>query len=795
MKRPLVLGFAALGGICFFFAVAGGVWLRSSLPQVDGTKRLAGIQSTVEIIRDRNGVPRIFADSEEDAHFALGFVHAQDRLWQLESQRRLVTGRLSEIMGAPTRRLDRMFRTFGLHLAAESSLAVLDGPTRAALSAYAAGVNAFVDSRGSALPVEFLLVGASAPEPWRPSDSLSILKLMSWRLTPHWRNDLLRARLLDRLTPQQIEELWPPYPPGGPVTLSEWSIEIDATVRTLSASLLNYLPPIAQGGIGSNAWVVAGGRSASGRPLLANDPHLPLASPNTWYLAQLNAPNLSVTGATLPGLPFVVLGHTRQVAWGFTNTNTDVQDIFIERSPPSNPDHYLSPDGPLKFNFRKEIIKIKGLADDILMVRESRHGPIISDLVARPASVSDAHLALAWTALLNDDLTPQAGLKLNRAANWADFVDAIRDFHGPQQNIVYADADGNIGTYTPGRVPIRKRGNGRFPVPGWTGEYDWRGFVPFPELPHAFNPLGEAFVNANNKVIPEGYPHHLTDDWGPPFRALRIEHLLAAREQHTAADFRDMQADTISLMARLMLPHLMAATPETVGGRSAKRLLDGWGGNMNRDASQPVIFWAWYRDLSRMVYEDELGTFFYEFWHLRSLFMDWILNGGGSHWCDDTRTSIVESCHQLAGLALDSAVADLSRRHGKNPGNWRWGDVHRVQLKNPLLDQIPFLGAYLAVTVENGGDPYTVNAGGYAWTDDDHPFSQIHGPSLRAIYDFSDLDQSLFIHPPGQSGNPLSPHFNDLTTRWRDHVPFRIAAGNEVGDGDRRLILIPAAGD
>lgn len=792
MKRSLALGFSALCVVCIGLVVAGVFWLHSSLPQAEGTKRIAGIQSAVEVIRDRNGVPRIFADSEEDAHFALGFVHAQDRLWQLESQRRLVRGRLSEIMGAPTRGLDRMFRTFGLHLAAESSLAVLDSSTRAALSAYADGINAFLDSRGSALPAEFILVGAPAPEPWRPSDSLAVLKLMSWRLAPHWRNDLLRAQLLGRLTPSQIEELWPPYPPDGSVTLSEQLFEVDSAAGMLGASLLEVFPPLAPDGIGSNAWVVAGSRSKSGQPLLANDPHLPLVSPSTWYLAQLNAPNLFVTGATLPGLPFVVLGHTRRIAWGFTNTNTDVQDIFIERSPPSKPDHYLSPDGPLPFTFRKEIIKIKGLPDDILSVRESRHGPIISDLVASPATIGEAHLALAWTALLDDDLTPQAGLRLNKAANWADFVDAIRDFHGPQQNIVYADIDGNIGFYTPGRVPIRKRGDGRFPVPGASGYYDWQGFVPFDELPHGFNPPSGAFVNANNKVIPDGYSHYLTEDWGPPFRAQRIEQLLATRDQHTAADFRDMQTDTISLMARLMLPHLMAATPETSDGQSAKRLLDGWDGNMDRNASEPVIFWAWYRDLTRLVYEDELGPYFYEFWHLRSLFMDWILNGEGGHWCDDTRTSILESCRQLAGQALDSAVANLSRRHGKNPENLRWGDVHRAQLKNPLLDQIPILGTHFAVTVENGGDPYTVNAGGYAWTGDDHPFSQIHGPSLRAIYDFSDLDQSLFIHPPGQSGNPLSPHFNDLTARWRDHVPFPIAAGNEIGDGDRRLTLIPA---
>ena len=352
-------------------------------------------------------------------------------------------------------------------------------------------------------------------------------------------------------------------------------------------------------------------------------------------MAQFTAPSLSVTGATLPGLPFVVLGHNDRTAWGFTNTHPDTQDLFIERLDPSDPNFYQTPDGPRLFSIRKERIKIKGLEDEVITVRESRHGPVISDLVGQEIVQGREVLAFAWTALRDDDLTVQAGIKFNRIRNWDDFVAAARDFHGPQQNIVYADVDGNIGFFAPGRVPIRRSGNGRLPVPGWTGAFDWEGFIPFSALPRAYNPPSGVVVTANNKIVPDNYPYLLTLDWAPPFRARRIEQLLAASETHDVASFRDIQADTTSLIGLDFLPHLISASPGTEMGRAAQRRLAGWHGDMARDAPEPLIYSAWHRAVSGLVYADALGSNLPNYWHFPTLFLDWILNRGGGHWCND----------------------------------------------------------------------------------------------------------------------------------------------------------------
>ncbi|MFQ5958299.1 MAG: penicillin acylase family protein, partial [Alphaproteobacteria bacterium] len=644
-------------------AFGGGyLALRSSLPEIDGMAAVAGLGAEVEVLRDANAVPHVFAAAPEDAYFAVGFVHAQDRLWQMEMRRRLGAGRLSEVLGAATVNSDRFFRTLGLYRAAERALAALDDETRAVLSAYAAGVNAYLAGRRGVLPPEFVILAAPAPEPWRPADSLVVLKLMAWELSGNWRDELLRARLVRRLSARQIAELWPPYPADGPVALPNFvGADRAALYRRLPLDALwARTPPGRARGVGSNNWVVAGGRSESGRPLLANDPHLGLKAPGPFYLVHLSAPGLEVVGATIPGMPAVVLGRTDRIAWGFTNTYTDSQDLFIERIDPADPDRYLAPGGARPFAMRREVIRVDDGDDVVLTVRETRHGPVISDLLDDTGAVADGEvIAFAWTALADDDLTAQAGIKLNRARGWDDFVAAMRDFHVPQQNIVYADVDGNVGFYAPARVPIRKAGDGRAPVPGWSGDYDWSGFVPFAALPHSRNPASGRIVTANNRIVPDGYPYFITHDWAPPYRARRITDLLDGRARHTRQSFRDIQADATSLMARDMLAHLLGAEPESEAARAALALLAGWDGEMGRERPEPLIFAAWYRALTRRVYADELGPLFESAWSLRPLFVRWVMDGGGAHWCDDVTTGAVETCAQIAARALDDAVADL----------------------------------------------------------------------------------------------------------------------------------------
>ena len=535
MRRPLRwLGLTLIGVVLLGALGLGGgyLWLRGSLPQVDGEIVVTGLGAPVTIVRDRWAIPHIEASSLLDASFALGFVHAQDRLWQMEFQRRLGAGRLAEILGAAALPSDRFMRTLGFYRLAEASLAHLEPDTVAWLQAYADGVNAFLQSRTGPLPPEFLILRHGELEPWRPADSLVWLRLMALDLATNYRDELARARLARRLSAEQIADIWPTYPESAPVTLVELA-------RALPwDELAAVLPPAEPGGVGSNAWVVGPGRSTTGGALLANDPHLGLQAPGVWYLAHLETPGLELIGATLPGIPAVVLGHNGTIAWGFTNTGADTQDLFIERVDPEDPTRYLTPEGAAPFEVREERIRIAGAPPVALTVRATRHGPVISDLLPDAAAFgADRVVALAWSALTEDDLALQALLGVGKARNWQQFVTALRDVGAPMQNIHYADTSGHIGFIAPGRVPIRRNGDGRWPVPGWTGEYDWQGWIPFEALPQTIDPAAGVLFNANNRIVPADYPYLLTADWEAPHRARRLAQLLE-RDAFGPADFR-----------------------------------------------------------------------------------------------------------------------------------------------------------------------------------------------------------------------------------------------------------------
>ncbi|HEC90818.1 MAG TPA: penicillin acylase family protein, partial [Alphaproteobacteria bacterium] len=570
-----------------FVVIVGGLlwlgfsWISTSLPQTTGKIVLNGLNGPVEIVRDRRGVPHISANDQFDAAFALGFVHAQDRLWQMESMRHIGAGRLAEIVGPKGLRIDRFMRTLGIYRLAEAQYATLSLPVRQTLDAYARGVNAWITSHKGALPIEFLFI-RHHPEPWKPADSLVWAKIMGLKLSGNFSDELLRARMAEILNSEQISQLWP---------------EASANGRA------------------SDAWAVAGKRTRSAKPLLANDPHLGFSAPVIWYLADIKAPGFSAAGATVPGLPFVILGHNENIAWGVTSTQSDLQDIFIERQDPNNPNRYLTPEGSEPFKTRREVIKIKGGGEEILNVRESRHGPIISGISG--LGLGDRVLALAATFLRPGDKTPEALFKLNRAGNWAEFIDAMKDFQAPQENFVYADKAGNIGFIAPGRVPIRKSGHGRVPRPGWTGEADWTGYVPFDALPRVFNPPSGRIITANNRIIPPGYPYFITDDWAPGYRARRIKSLLDAGPQSLASS-ASIQNDIVSLMVRELKPLMLKGISGAKAGESGReKVLDrlrAWDGKMDRNLAEPLIFTAWVRELGRAVYADELKGLFPRYW-------------------------------------------------------------------------------------------------------------------------------------------------------------------------------------
>ncbi|HEX7969528.1 MAG TPA: penicillin acylase family protein [Stellaceae bacterium] len=762
---------------------AGYLWLRSSLPVNEGRLVLPGLAAEVRITRDAQGIPTISAASERDAAFALGVLHAQDRLFQMDLMRRFGAGRLSEWFGPATLRADRFSRTLGLYRLAELQYQQLAPELRVGLDAYAAGVNAYLAQR-HALPPEYYLLDAT-PEPWRPADSLVWGKIIAIQLSGNFRGELLHARLIEQqhLTPEQLAVLYPPYPKDAPVALGDASKWLEGLpLDRIYASL----PPIVGPQSASNNWVVDGSHTVSGKPLLANDPHLDYTAPGPWYLARIEAPGLAVAGITSPGVPIVVIGHNARIAWGFTTTGSDVEDLFIERVDPDDAARYLTPDGAQPFATRQEEIRVRGAAPVALTVRATRHGPVISDLgtdYGQPAAGTALALQATWLAA--DDRSPEALWAVNHAGNWSEFRGAFQRFVAPQQNIVYADVDGNIGFIAPARVPIRARGDGWLPVPGWSGEYDWTGYIPFDQLPQGFNPPSGRFVSANNKIVPDSYPYLLTRNWDLPNRAERINALLDAVPKQSPDSTATMQADTLSLMAKDLLPLMLQAPPASKQAGVAIERLKAWDGRMDRNQAAPLIFAAWLREFTRTVLADKLGAAFDDYWGMHPDVVHLVLTEH-TEWCDDRGTQTVESCDVRLAAALERALAQLGEAYGRDINAWRWGKAHEAQFTGLLWSRVPVLGGILGLHLPADGGYDTVNSGATPIRSADHPFADVHGPTLRMIVDLSDIDATQFMIAPGESGNPLSRHYSDLMRPWRDSVYLRL------GESPRgTLVLAP----
>jgi penicillin G amidase len=551
-------------------------------------------------------------------------------------------------------------------------------------------------------------------------------------------------------------------------------------------------------GLGSNNWVVSGEHTVSGKPLLANDPHLGLSAPPVWYFAQVSAPGMNVIGATLPGAPGVVLGRNERIAWGFTNTGPDVQDLYIEKLDAAG--GYLAPEGARQFQVIEETIRVKGAEAEKLRVRVSRHGPVISDVLreAQQQAPRGHVIAFAWTALAEDDRTAQSSLRMARARDWEGFLAAARDFQSPQQNMVYADIDGNIGFVAAGRVPVRKPANdlkGMAPAPGWLAKYDWDGYLPFEQLPRSLNPLSGTVVTANHRITPPGYLPFISSEWQPPYRADRIQQLLDASPKHSAQSFARIQADVLSLAMRELLPKLLAARPRSEPARQALALLAKWDGAMAVERSEPLIAWAWWRELTRAIYADELGEAFNANWLARAQFVSAVLSGDEAYarWCDDVRTPAVETCESVLALSLEAALADLGARYGADPSRWRWGDAHVARHEHRPFGRQPLLARIFDINVPSPGDAFTVNVGRNNLNDEARPYANRHAASLRAIYDLSDLEKSLYIHSGGQSGNVLSPHYDAFTEAWakNEYIPMRMDRKTLDAEPHQLLRLLP----
>jgi len=766
MRRLAVIALA-LGGIVVLCAAGAYLWLRQSLPVLDGDVHAPGLHAPLRIVRDNEGVPHIFAASARDGWFGMGYAHAQDRLWQMEFQRRVGQGRLAEFLGEKAFETDLLFRTLGIAGTARRIYAKLDADTRANLEAYAAGVNAQL-AEGRTLPVEFH-VFRMRPEAWKPEDSVAWLLVMAWDLSSNYKLELARLRFTNLMGEERAAQFMPPYPGDKEPPWPDMKA-LYAELRPQADALLAMSPPM-EGAIGSNSWVVSGAHAKGGRPLLANDPHLGLQAPALWYLAHIATPSGNVVGGTLPGVPFVVLGHNDFVAWSMTTTNGDTQDLFVEKLAPGDDESYVTPTGKARFETRDEVIRVGSEARHV-RIRSTRHGPVLSDAVraARGAAPAGHVLALAWTALTEGNATARAGFELNAAATHEQLMAALRDFNAPQQNVVYAERDGRIGFVAPGLVPIRRDDNeamGRVPVPGWDAKYDWQGMIPFDELPAVVDPPGGRIVTANHKITPPGYRPFISVDWFPPYRADRIEALLDGQPLHTLDTFARIQGDSVSVLASATLPFARAAQPVTDEGRILQQRLVDWNGDMAADSKAALAFAAWYRELTRLVYKDDLGELFTESWDMRAPFMLKVLRAedGLESWCDNVTTPAQETCEYLESEAFDLAAQHLQRRW-RRADSLQWGDVHFAASDHRPFGFVPIVDRLFNIPVPTPGDTFSINVGHYFIRDPDRPFANRHAPSLRALYDLGDLERSRFMQSTGQSGNVLSPWYASFAERW-----------------------------
>lgn len=789
---------AALLILLVAVAAAVAIWWQRVMPSTEGRLEVAGLAGEVSIERDAAGIPTVRGASRDAVLFGLGFVHAQDRLWQLDNHRRIGAGRLSEAFGPGALDNDRFLRALGVRRAARAQWQQTQGDARAAILAYTAGINAFIAGHLSARPPEFLILGLQ-PEPWTPEDTLAWGIMMAWDLGANWTNELLRMRLAMTLPVARINELLPPYPGEKPLATRDYAAlyrELKVSGELGKQALLDA-PESGIEGVGSNNWVVAGTHTVSGKPLLANDPHLKLTAPALWYFARLEAPGFKVAGATMPGFPFVVLGQNERIAWGATNTNPDVQDVYLEQIKADDASRYRTPDGWAAFESFDETIRVKGQADVKLTVRATRHGPVISDsgtaaaagLTGVPTGPAYA-LAMRWTALDADAGGIEAGLAVNRAASVAEFIAAVEKHVAPMQNMVVADVDGGIGFVAAGRVPLRRADNdlrGVAPAPGWEARYDWNGFLDPQRTPREINPPRGWIATANHRIASADFPHYLTSEWALPYRQQRIEALLKAKPKHDKESLRRIQGDVLSLAAQRLLPSLRKAKSTHALAAAAMQRLAAFDGEMRAGDAAPLIFAAWAREMTRAVFADEMGG---DEAYLRQVGrsdfragLEGVLERNDAWWCDDKTTPAVETCEQLVNRSLDRALDELQQRLGPDIARWQWGAVHQARSEHRPFSKVQEIAPLFELRAPTGGDNYTVNVARYHLKGTE-PYLNEHAASLRAIYDLGDAAKSSVMHSSGQSGLVLAPDYRRFVESW-----LAVADLPLWGGGNRKLVL------
>lgn len=848
--RTLLIAVTGLVVVALVGSTAGAVWaVRRSFPQLDGVANVAGLNQPVEVFRDRWGVPQLYAHNAEDLFYGQGFVHAQDRFWEMDVRRHATAGRLSEMFGESTLATDKLVRTMGWYRTAEAEIPLLNPNTQRYLNAYSLGVNAYLKSaKGSRLSVEYPLLGLEngdyRPEPWKPADSVAWLKAMAWDLRANMNQEMERARLATdtRLTRAQIEQLYPPYPYERHNTIlgrgnvagrkfdpaATAPTQLPAGARDALAGLSKELGRIPQligsggPGTGSNSWVVDGSRTASGKPLLANDPHLAPKLPSVWYQMGLHCLRRSAdcpfdtAGFTFSGMPGVVIGHNDRIAWGFTNVGADVADLFLERVDDTD-DTYEYEGQRRRLDVRLENITVASGGESQVQQIKVRtvpgHGPLISDSSAQYARAGKAGsdpgdrvdpgerpgqqhaVALKWTAL-EPSKTMDAVFAIDSARDWNDFRSAARLFAVPAQNMLYADVAGNIGYQLPGNIPVRRSGDGQGPVPGWLSSSNWDSYIPFEELPYVKNPKEGLIVTANNAVVGPGYPYVITEDWSYGYRSQRIRDLLVSRgTKLDAQGMRDIQSDNRNAVAGRLTKYLLDVKVDEFTA-PAQDLLRHWDHDQNANSAAAAYFNGVWRYLLRFTYGDELpkdleqpdgGERWYEV-------VQRILDDPTNRWWDDQTTPAVqETRDMMLQRAMIQARRELTARLGKDPSTWKWGRLHKLWLTNGTLGES---GNWALESLLNRG-PYRLSGGSgtpnaSSWNSS-KGYTPVDVPSMRMVVDLSAFDQSSWINLTGASGHAYHENYTDQTLLWAsgEQLPFPFSQRAVRAATVHRLQLVP----
>ncbi len=782
MRRfPILARFAIWLIVPLVVAIAAAaLHLKRSVPSLQDDLTVSWHGASARIARDRVGVAYITAQSDDAAFFALGYVHAQDRMWQLEVQRRFARGELSEVFGVATLSQDAWIRTLGLYEAAKSSWSDLSEDSRASLTAYTAGINAWLETN-PVMPAEFFIFDLS-PHPWTEIDSLAWAKMFALDLAANLRHEIMNTVATQYLDSRQMR------------AFSELHTDADSSLNAQMADAARALSRVASfedasmgawgvGGrfVGSNAWVVAGWRTKGGAPILANDTHLNLSIPSPWYAASLNGKKLAVKGMTLVGLPLVIFGANRHIAWGGTNLMADVQDLSLEELHPERPNQYRTEDGWKAVETRVELITVKAdfpsflrstPAPERVLVRRTRNGPIVSDVLGRISS-TEQPVSLRWTALDPDDTSYGAFFALNYAENWQEFNSALKLLVAPTLNVLYADEQGNIGSVAAGRVPLRQGGKGSFPVQGWNEQQRWIGFVPFEEMPRSYNPKEGYIVSANHDLTTPDYKHFISRDWAPPYRAKRIQTLLEQPNSLSPTDMTSIQADVTDESVSELLAFLQKANFRNTRQQEALGYLANWDRRMSTDSQAAAIFYVWVKYLRDEVFTAKIA----KHWNkledgevidgiIASASYDDVLRAmtdSSQSWCEtEARPAPLGPCSEEIENALDRAIDELTRLQGFDMSEWRWGHIHVKQYRHRPLSELRMFAPLFERRLDSGGSPNTINVANAEYRKADG-YVQTRGASFRQVIEVGGISSYLFQNSSGQSGNLLSVNYDDLS--------------------------------